>query len=77
MPKKNYLHKMLKIFIIYLFTGIPDAIATAVLGGMNLSALFTELDGHMIDSSVEENHIHILIKIAKSFGFYSLITQRL
>ena len=62
------MHKILNIFILYLFTDILDAIATAVLGSVNLSSIFMELDGLMMDSSVDENHIYILIKmIAKSY----------
>ena len=48
----------------YLFaTGIPTAIATSVLGSLNLSLLFRELDDHMTDSAVSENHIFSLIEM--------------
>ena len=43
--------------------GIPDAIATSVLGNINLSRVFRELDDHMVDSAVNENHTFRLIKI--------------
>ena len=42
--------------------GIVAAIAIAVLGAVNVSSLFTELDDHMYDSTVDENHVHLLIK---------------
>ena len=46
--------------------GIVAAIAIAVLGAVNVSSLFTELDDYMYDSTVDENHVHLLIKdIAK------------
>ena len=43
--------------------GIPDAIASSVLAGINLSEVFRELDNHMMDTSVFENHVFGLIKI--------------
>ena len=43
--------------------GIPDAIATSVLAGINLSEVFRELDNHMMDTSVFENHVFGLTKI--------------
>lgn len=56
--------------------GIPDAIAVSVLGSTNHSKVFTELDNHMVDSPVDENHVFALIKsIAKSYSkirFYHL-----
>jgi len=48
---------------IYIFQqGIPAAIATAVLGDLNLRTVFNELDGHMTDSAADENHVYSLIK---------------
>lgn len=43
--------------------GIPDAITVSVLGALDLSTLFTELDNHIFDSAVDENHVYGLIKI--------------
>ena len=37
--------------------GIPDAIATSVLHEKNLSIVFQELEDHMVDTAVNENHI--------------------
>ena len=34
-----------------------------MLGGINLSSVFRELDGHMTDSAVDENRVFVLIKI--------------
>ena len=42
--------------------GIVGAITTSVLGSINVSSLFTELDDHMYDSTVDDNHVHGLIK---------------
>ena len=42
--------------------GIVDAVAVSVLGACNNSSLFKELEYHMFDTTVEENHIHTLIK---------------
>ena len=48
--------------------GIPDAIATSVLCETNLSTVFQELEDHMVDTAVNENHIFGLIKtITKSY----------
>ena len=48
--------------------GIIDAITVAVLGTCSCSPLFKELEYHMYDTTVEENHIHMLIKsIAKCY----------
>eukprot|EP00794_Sanderia_malayensis_P021103 gene21103-23164_t len=49
-------------------TGIPDAIATSVLGSLNLSSVFRELDSHVFDSAVDDNHVFSLIKtLAKCY----------
>ncbi len=44
--------------------GIVGAITstTSVLGSINALSLFTELDDHMYDSTVDDNHVHGLIK---------------
>ena len=42
--------------------GITDAIAVAVLGSCNIAALFVDRHEHMFDTTVENNHIHNLIK---------------
>lgn len=48
--------------------GIPNAIATSVLSETNLSTVFWELEDHMVDTAVNENHIFGLIKtITKSY----------
>lgn len=44
-------------------TGIPDAIATSVLHSINASQLFPDLDSHMFDSTVMDNHVFQLIKV--------------
>ena len=42
--------------------GIVGAITTSILSTINISSLFTELDDHMYDSTVDDNHIYALIK---------------
>ncbi len=42
--------------------GIVGAITTSVLGSINVLSLFTELDDHMYDSTVDDNHVFGLIK---------------
>ena len=42
--------------------GIPDAIAVSVLNGVNIKATFKELDEHMLDTTVNDNHVFKLIK---------------
>ena len=42
--------------------GIPDAIAVSVLNGVNIQATFKELDEHMLDTTVNDNHVFKLIK---------------
>ena len=42
--------------------GIVGAIAITVLAAVNVSSLFTELDDHMYDSTVDDNHVHELIR---------------
>ena len=37
-------------------------ITTSILSTINISSLFTELDDHMYDSTVDDNHIYALIK---------------
>ena len=49
--------------IILHFSDIPAAIATYVLGGLNLSSVFRELDDHMVDSAIGEDHVFALMKI--------------
>ena len=43
--------------------GIADAISTSVLSKLNHSKVFTELNNHMFDTPVNENHIFSLIKL--------------
>ena len=43
-------------------TGITEAIATAVLGDLPLSDIFPELNEHMLETSVTDNHVFQLIK---------------
>ena len=43
--------------------GVPDAIATSVLGAVNLQKVFFDLNEHMYDTAVEENHVFLLIKV--------------
>ena len=43
--------------------GVPDAIATSVLGAVNLQKVFIDLNEHMYDTTVEENHVFLLIKV--------------
>ena len=42
--------------------GIPEAIATVVLSTLKVSSLFTELDDHVFDWTVDDNHAYKLIK---------------
>eukprot|EP00794_Sanderia_malayensis_P001025 gene1025-347_t len=44
-------------------TGIPAAISSAVLGSLNLNLVFKDIDQHMKDSALDENHVFLLIKI--------------
>ena len=48
--------------------GISDAISYSVLAGLNLSNIFRELDNHMTETAIEDNHIFALIKrVAKNY----------
>ncbi len=42
--------------------GIPDAIVVPVLNGIDIRATFKELDGHMLNTTVTDNHVFTLIK---------------
>ena len=42
--------------------GIPDAIATAVSSGIDSANIFKNLDEHMLDTPVNDNHTFSLIK---------------
>ena len=42
--------------------GIPDAIAVSVLNGVNIQATFKELNEHMLDTTVNDNHVFELVK---------------
>ena len=42
--------------------GIPDAIAFAVLNGINIQITFKDLDEHMLDTTVDDNHVFKLIE---------------
>ena len=61
----------------YRFTKeLPDAIATSVLGETNLTIISRQLDDHVVETAVNDNHIFWLVKlIAKSYckvRFYHL-----
>ena len=43
--------------------GLPDAIASSVLSNINKTNIFPELDEHMLDTTVDNNHTFILVKI--------------
>ena len=43
--------------------GLSDAIAVSVLGYLGSSDIFTELQSHVLESAVDDNHIFQLIKI--------------
>uniref|UniRef100_A0A8C4N4D4 THAP-type domain-containing protein n=1 Tax=Eptatretus burgeri TaxID=7764 RepID=A0A8C4N4D4_EPTBU len=45
-------------------TGIQSTVSSAVLQNTADKKLFANLESHMFDTSVEENHLHILIKLA-------------
>ena len=40
--------------------GIPDGIAVSVLNGIDLRTTFKDLDAHMLNTTVHENHIYSL-----------------
>ena len=42
--------------------GIPDAIVVSVLNSIDIRATFKELDGHMLNTTVTDNHVFTLIK---------------
>ena len=42
--------------------GIPDVIAFAVLNGINIQTTCKDLDEHMLDTTVDDNHVFKLIK---------------
>ena len=42
--------------------GLPDAIATSVLSTINMATTFRDLDEHMLDTTVTDNHTLKLIK---------------
>ena len=42
--------------------GIPDAIATTVLSGIDSANIFKDLDEHMLDTPVTDNHTFSLTK---------------
>ena len=43
--------------------GFPDAVAISVLAASNLSTIFKDLESHMLESAVGDNHVFSLIKI--------------
>ena len=48
--------------------GIPGAISLSVLQDLNMSKVFTELNDHMFETSVTDNHLFSLIKnISQSY----------
>ena len=42
--------------------GIVGAIAVTVLGAVKVSSLFTDVDDHMYDCTVDDNYVHELIR---------------
>ena len=56
-------HHLFGIFDKFLGKGIQDAIATSVLANINISQIFRELDEHMMDSAVNDNHTFHLVKM--------------
>ena len=59
----------LKIFFITSGQGLLDAIAISVLGETDLKTIFRDLDDHMTDTAVNENHVFGLVKtISKNYG---------
>ena len=42
--------------------GLPNAIATSVLTTINMATMFKDLDEHMLDTTVTDNHTLTLIK---------------
>ncbi len=56
--------------------GLPDAIASSVLRATNMTNIFTDLDQHMLDTTVNDNHVFKLIKTISncysSVRFYHL-----
>ena len=67
---------LIQHFLYILGPGIQDAIAKSVLEETNLSVVFKELRGHMLDNPVNNNHMYVLIKsITKTYckvRFYHL-----
>ena len=48
---------------------IPDAIASFVLNGIDMRATFKDMDSHMLDAVVNDNHTFTLIKtISKCYS---------
>ena len=47
--------------------GIADTITVSILGALNLTTMFIELDNHMFESAVDENHVFGLIKIIANY----------
>ena len=43
--------------------GIADTHTVSILGALNMTTMFRELDNHMFESEVGENHVLGLIKI--------------
>ena len=42
--------------------GLPDAIVSTVLSNINKANTFPELDEHMLDTTVDDNHVFTLVK---------------
>ena len=74
-PNKTvfFKHPLLTTFTLFPFTnqinlcnisgpGIQDAISRSVLEEINLSVVFRDLRSHMMDNSVNDNHVYGLIK---------------
>ena len=49
--------------------GIPDAIALSVLNSVNMKTTFKDIDTHMLDTTINDNHTFTLIKtISKCYS---------
>ena len=54
--------------------GIPGGISLSVLQDLNMSKVFKELNDHMLETSVTDNHLFSLIKnISQSYIIYIYI----
>ena len=48
--------------------GVPGAISLSILQNLDMSKVFKELNDHMLETSVTDNHLLLLIKnISQSY----------